>query len=143
MSPTGSILLLPERNEDNTAWLSHEVIKPATVFNKMKPDDIATVHKRKQILTHEVTSSVVDQWLRDQVNRKTWEKNIASFPEGFGTVSDYIPRKRSKTDHRYFQEQIIGNVNYPWMPEAHEMPAEGMSHTVSSDKLARRWVWGA
>jgi hypothetical protein len=48
----------------------------------MKTDDIATVRKRKQMLVHEVVSSVVDQWLRDQVNRKTWEKNIASFPQG-------------------------------------------------------------
>jgi hypothetical protein len=79
---TGSIFLLPERNEDNTDWVSHEGIKPATVFNKMKPDDIATARKRKQMLAHEVSSSVVDQWLRDQVNHKTWEKNIASFPEG-------------------------------------------------------------
>ncbi len=31
---------------------------------------------------------------------------------------------------RYFQEQLIGNVNYPWMPEAHEMPAEAMSRVV-------------
>ena len=72
----GSILLLPEGNEDNTAWLSHEGIKPASDFNKMKPDDIATVRKRKQMIAEEVTSSVVDKWLRDQVNRKTWEKNI-------------------------------------------------------------------
>ena len=43
---TGSILLLSERNEDNTGWLSHEDIKPDTVFHKMKSDDIATVRKR-------------------------------------------------------------------------------------------------
>ncbi len=58
---TGSIFLFPERNEDNTDWVSHEVIKAANVFNKMKPDDIATVRKRKQILVYEVTNSVVDQ----------------------------------------------------------------------------------
>jgi hypothetical protein len=79
---TGSIFLLMERNEDNTTWLSHEDIKPTTAFNKMKSDDIATVRKRKQMLAHEVSSSVVDQWLRDQVNHKTWDKNIASFPQG-------------------------------------------------------------
>ena len=71
---TGSILLLPERNEDNTVWLSHQGINPATAFNKMKPDDIATVRKRKKMMAQEVASSVMDQWLRDQVNTKTWEK---------------------------------------------------------------------
>ena len=84
---TGSILLLSERNEDNTGWLSHEDIKPDTVFHKMKSDDIATVHKRNKMLAEQVDSSVIDQWFRDQVNTKTWEKNIASFPEGKVTLS--------------------------------------------------------
>jgi len=43
---TGSILLLPERNEDNTPWLRHEDINPSSDFNKMKSDDIATVRKK-------------------------------------------------------------------------------------------------
>ena len=45
-----SILLLPERNEEDTGWLSHEGINPTSVFNKMKPEDLATVHKRKDML---------------------------------------------------------------------------------------------
>ncbi len=39
----GSILQLPERNEDDSVWLSHEGIKPATTFNKMKPDDMTEI----------------------------------------------------------------------------------------------------
>jgi hypothetical protein len=39
----GSILQLSERNEDDSALFSHEGIKPATAFNKMKPDDMVTV----------------------------------------------------------------------------------------------------
>ena len=53
-----TILLLPERNEDNTDWLSHEGIKPTSVFNKMRPEDIATVHTRKEMLDQEVVSPV-------------------------------------------------------------------------------------
>ena len=58
-----SILLLPERNEEDTGWLSHEGINPASVFNKMKPEDLATVRKRKDILAQEVAknASLVDQ----------------------------------------------------------------------------------
>jgi hypothetical protein len=61
----------------------------------------------------------------------------------FGAASDALPRKRAKTDHRYFQAQLIGNVNYPWMSEAHEMFAEDIhvSH-CRLDKLDRSWVWG-
>lgn len=36
---------------------------------------------------------------------------------------------------RYFQAQLIGNVNYPWMPETHEMPAEAMSRAVVHQNL--------
>ena len=39
----GSILQLPERNEDDSVWLTHEGIKPATTFNKMKPDDMTEI----------------------------------------------------------------------------------------------------
>ena len=58
-----SILLLPERNEDNTGWLSPEGMKSATDFNKMKPEDIATVCKHKEMFAAEVVKncSVVDQ----------------------------------------------------------------------------------
>ena len=49
-----SILLLPERNEEDTGWLSHEGIKPASAFNKMKPEDLATVRKRKDMFEQEV-----------------------------------------------------------------------------------------
>jgi hypothetical protein len=76
----GSILKLPERTDDDSAWLSHDGIKPATGFNKMNPDNITTVLKRKMKLPQEVVSTVMDRWLRDQVNPSTWAKNIASFP---------------------------------------------------------------
>ena len=58
-----SILLLPERNEEDTGWLSHEGINPASAFNKMKPEDLATVRKRKDMLAQEVAknASLVDQ----------------------------------------------------------------------------------
>ncbi len=58
-----SIFLLPERNEDNTGWLIPEGMNPASGLNKMKPEDIATVHKHKEILAKEVAKnySVVDQ----------------------------------------------------------------------------------
>ncbi len=39
----GSMLQYSERNEDDSVWLSHEGIKPATVFHKMKTDDIAEI----------------------------------------------------------------------------------------------------
>ena len=57
-----SILHFPERDEDNTAWLFPEGIKPTSVLNKMKGETIATVRKRKEILATEVTKddSVVD-----------------------------------------------------------------------------------
>ncbi len=53
----------------------------------------------------------------------------------FGAASDCLPRKHAKTEPRYFQAQLIGNVNYPWMPEAHEMPAEAMSRAVVHQNL--------
>ena len=79
-----SILLLPERNEEDTGWLTHEGINPASAFNKMKPEDLATVRKRKDMLAQEVAknASLVDQWLRDKVNPSTWNKNETLFPEG-------------------------------------------------------------
>ena len=60
---TKSILFLPERNEDNTGSLSPEGMKTSSPFNKMKPEDIGTVYKRKEILSEEVVKngSVVDQ----------------------------------------------------------------------------------
>jgi hypothetical protein len=48
---------------------------------------------------------------------------------------DCLPRKRAKTEPRYFQSQLIGNVNYPWMPEAHEMPVEAMTRAVVHQNL--------
>ena len=53
----------------------------------------------------------------------------------FGAASDCLPRKRAKTEPRYFQAQLIGNVNYPWMPEAHEMPVEAMTRAVVHQNL--------
>ena len=58
-----SILLLSERNEEDTGWLSHEGIKSTSAFNKMKPEDLATVRKRKDMFSQEVAKngSLVDQ----------------------------------------------------------------------------------
>ena len=58
-----SIFLLPERNEEDTGWLSHEGINPASAFNKMKPEDLPTVLKRKDMIPEEVAknASLVDQ----------------------------------------------------------------------------------
>ena len=49
----------------------------------MRPEDIATVRKRKVILAQEVAKngSDVDQWLWDKVNPLTWGKNLAIFPQ--------------------------------------------------------------
>jgi hypothetical protein len=56
-----SILLFPDRNEDNSDWLCHEGIKTGSVFNKMKPD-IATVRKRKRYLCKKCKNdSVMDK----------------------------------------------------------------------------------
>ncbi len=37
--------------------------------------------------------SVVDQWLRDKVNKGTWDKNLATFPHG----------KKCMTQHKWMQ----------------------------------------
>ena len=67
------IFLLPERNEDNTGWLSHEGIKTVSVFNKMRPEDMTTGHKQKEMIEQEVSKnrSVLDLWIRDKVNPST------------------------------------------------------------------------
>ena len=64
--------------------LSPEGIMPASVFNKMKVEAIATVRSRKEMIPKAVAKigSVVDQWLRDKVNQATWDKNLAIFPHG-------------------------------------------------------------
>ena len=58
-----SIFLLLERNEEDTGWLSDEGIMSGSTFNKMKPEDLATVYKRKDMLSQEVAKngSLVDQ----------------------------------------------------------------------------------
>ncbi len=53
----------------------------------------------------------------------------------FGAASDCLPRKRAKTDARYFQAQLIGSVNFPWIPEVHEIPAQTMSRDVHQNLL--------
>ena len=45
----------------------------------------------------------------------------------FDTVSDVLTRKRGSTDPRNFQAQVIGCVNFPWLPEAADMPVTGPS----------------
>ena len=62
---TKSILFLPERNEDNTGSLSPEGMKTTSVFNKMKPEDIGTVYKRKEILSEEVVKNGSVVWTND------------------------------------------------------------------------------
>jgi hypothetical protein len=53
----------------------------------------------------------------------------------FRSSSDCLSRKRAKTDARYFQAQLIGSMNFPWMPEAHEMPAQAMSRALVHQNL--------
>jgi hypothetical protein len=53
----------------------------------------------------------------------------------FGAASDCLSRKRAKTDARYFQAQLIGRVNFPWMSEAHEMPAQAISRALVHQNL--------
>ncbi len=57
----------------------------------------------------------------------------------FGSASDCLPRKRAKTNDRYFQSQLIGSVFFPWTPEAHEMPAQTMSRELCT-KTYRKLV---
>ena len=52
-----SILLLPERNEEDTGWLTYETIKPGSAFNKMKPEDLETVRKHKDMFAQEVAKN--------------------------------------------------------------------------------------
>jgi hypothetical protein len=54
---------MSERNEEDTGWLSHEGMKSVSAFNKMKPEDIATVLKQKEMIVEEVSKngSLVDQ----------------------------------------------------------------------------------
>jgi hypothetical protein len=117
------ILRLPERNEEDTRWTRAHGTKPDSVKNKLTVEDMARVCKHKELLWKEVAkneqSSLVDHWLRDQVLLWT---------AGYGT-------KRAKTDARYFQAQLIGSVNFPWMSETHEMSAQSMSHTLVHQNL--------
>jgi hypothetical protein len=78
----GPILHFPERSED-TAWLFPEGIKTASDVNKMKPETLPTVRKRKEMISAKVAKygSVVDLWLRDKVKPETWDKNSANFPQ--------------------------------------------------------------
>ena len=47
------ILHFPERSEDITVWLFPEGIKSASGVNKMKPETLATVRKRKEMISAE------------------------------------------------------------------------------------------
>ncbi len=96
-----SILHLPERSEDNTAWLFPEGIKSVSVLNKMKTEVMEIVRKRKEILATEVTNhgSVVDLCLRDKVNngvclidfqRKAGMKNCKNFTHHEKSISGKI-----------------------------------------------------
>ena len=88
------------------------------------PDQWWSKMKAKFPLVHEVWQHVSSMVMSSgQIERD------------FGAASDCLPRKRAKTEPRYFQAQLIGNVNYPWMSEAHEMPAEAMSRAVVHQNL--------
>jgi hypothetical protein len=45
----------------------------------------------------------------------------------FGAASDVLTLKHDNTDPRYFQTQVIGCVNFPWLPEPADMPVTGPS----------------
>jgi hypothetical protein len=88
------------------------------------PDEWWTKMQAKFPLVHEVWQHVSGTVLSSgQIERD------------FGAASDCLPRKRAKTDARYFQAQLIGSVNFPWMPEAHEMPAQAMSRALVHQNL--------
>jgi hypothetical protein len=84
----------------------------------MRPEDIATVRKRKVILAQEVAKngSDVDQWLWDKVNPLTWGKNLAIFPQD----KTCLPKQKwmqlvddttSPTPVRYQQNGITLKLN--------------------------------
>jgi hypothetical protein len=73
----GSILQLPERNEDDSGWLIHEVIKPTTTFNKMKPDDMTeiklTIRCTLKCVVLPVFNLNADLWTIKGSHKKSWE----------------------------------------------------------------------
>jgi hypothetical protein len=48
-----------------------------------------------------------------------------------------LPRKRARTDLRFFQAQLIGFVNFPWVPQAHDMPAVDLAKAVVLEELPK------
>ena len=67
--PSGSrdsvkpILCLPERNEEDTDWTRADGTKPASVKNKLKSEDMATVRKHKNLMWTEVAKNDQDSLL--------------------------------------------------------------------------------
>jgi hypothetical protein len=53
----------------------------------------------------------------------------------FGAASDVLTRKRGSTDPRYFQVQATGCVNFPWLPEAADMPLTDPSMKTVDEAL--------
>ena len=79
------ILRLPERNDEDTAWTRADGTRPDTVKNKFKPEDMARVGQRKELMWKEVSkndvTSLVDRWLRDQIKPERWDRVGAVFPQ--------------------------------------------------------------
>ena len=74
-----------ERNEEDTVWTRTDDTRPATVKNTVKVEDIARVHKRKEVLSKEVAkndqSSLVDRCLWNKVRQETWDNYSTTFPQ--------------------------------------------------------------
>ncbi len=72
VDPSGSrdrvkpILRWPERNEEDTDWTHADGMKPDSVKNKLKSEDMATIRKRKDLMWTEVAKNdqdfLVDHW---------------------------------------------------------------------------------
>jgi hypothetical protein len=52
-----NILRFPERNEEDTAWTRDDGTMPASVKNKLKCEDMATIRKRKGLMWTEVAKN--------------------------------------------------------------------------------------
>jgi len=80
-----AILCLTERNDTNTVWTPSDGTGPGTAKNKLKPEAMARVGQRKQLMWKEVSkndaTSLVDRWLRDQIKSERWDKVVTVFPQ--------------------------------------------------------------
>jgi len=88
------ILCFPERNDPDTGWTRDDGTFPACGKNKMKTEDMETVHKRKELLSKEVakkeTGSLLDRWIHDKVKPAVWNKNATAFPARHVFVQTHV-----------------------------------------------------